>query len=316
MPFLKISLLIFISLAIQSCEKRGIAQKTTLEQQNQDVLKCLKPYAGESKGLFSQNQQSLFTMIAWDNSAKVVSEKIPLSETLYAIRETKEGGSFTGRFYVYQNLSSHSTLLGSLAEFSELRYDYPSLRLLPETKWIESKECVMAGTGVASYWSRYWIILGDGIYERLAVPTSGHQKMSHGEPWRIFTLEPVPKQFSDDEIAFSFSASCELIFAPEGVTETRSIILPERRKTIYFSKGPNDEMILNEKKSELTVREFQILTNTQLTFGTEFWEIYGDDIERIAKGGEAESIRAWIESNNIEGWTIPDKINIAIGRPR
>jgi hypothetical protein len=288
--------------------------KTALGQQSKDVLKCLKPYAGKSKGLFSQDQQSLYTMIAWDSSAKVVSEKIPLSETLYAIRATKEGSSLAGRFKVYQNLNDHPIPLGSVAEFSELRYDYPSLRLLPETKWIESKECVMAGTGVASYWSRYWIIAGDGIYERLAVPSSGHQKMSHGEPWRIFALEPVTKQFSDDEIAFSFSASCELIFAPEGVTESRSIILPERRKTIYFSKGATDEMILNEKKSGITLREFQILTDTQLAFGTEFWEIYGDDLERIAKGGEAESIRAWIESNSSEGWAIPDKIKIAIGR--
>lgn len=253
-------------------------------------------------------------MINWDSSAKVASEKIPLSETLYAIRTTKAGSSFTGRFEVYQNLGDHPKQLGSVADFSELRYDYPSLRLLPETKWLESKECVMAGAGVATYWSRYWFITDDGIYERLAVPTSGQQKMSHGEPWRAFTLEPLPNQFSDDEIAFVFSASCELIYAPEGETESRSIVLPETRKTIYFSIGATGDMILNERKSDLTVREFQILTNTQLAFGTEFWEMFGDDIERIAKGGGADSIRSWIDSNTSERWSIPDKIKLAIGR--
>ena len=148
-------------------------------------------------------------MIAWDSSAKVANEKIPLSETLYAIRATQEGAAYTGRFKVYQNLDDHQIPLGSVSEFSELRYDYPSLRLLPETKWLESTECVMAGTGVATYWSRYWMIAGDGIYERLAVPTSGHQKMNHGEPWRIFALEPAPKE---KVAGFGALAPCEFAY--------------------------------------------------------------------------------------------------------
>lgn len=313
----RIPLLLFLLLAVQSCEKESISPNLAQKSQgltHEEPLKCLEPYNGPLRGLFIQNQQDLYETINWDRSKEIRSEKVQLSQTLYAIRMTEVGSEFTGRFMIYQDLGGQPKPLGSVADCKNLRYDYPSLRMIPKTNWLESGECVMAGTGVATCWSRYWIIKDHGIHERLAVPTSGHQSMGHGTPWCEFALEPVPAQFSDNEIVFTFSASCELIYAPEGVTEASVIVLPEIRRTIYFEKSASGSMSLNEKKSNLTLREFQVLTNAQLEFGTEFWEVYGDDIERIAQGSERESLRAWIDANNSESWDIPDKIRITLSR--
>jgi|GEM_PF-4229665 len=71
-------------------------------------------------------------------------------------------------------------------------------------------------------------------------------------------------------------------------------------------------MLLNERKSSLTGREFQILTNVQLPFGAEFWEVYGSALETIAQGSESQSVRAWIDANDTESWAIPPRIRNAL----
>lgn len=281
-------------------------------KQSTDLMRCLKPYAGPSKGRFTQNQHELYSVVSWDSSAEYLEEKIPLGESMHAIKITKIGSSFTGRFAIYQNSHDQPKLLGTVADFSDLRYDSPSLKLLPGTKWIESRESVMTGTGVATYWSRYWNITDQRIEERLALPILGKQKMSTSEPYRTYALEPITSQFSEDEIAFTFKASCELIYSTEGMTESSSISLPEIHKTIYFSKNSNSTMSLNEKKSQMTLRAFQILTDTQLPFDNDFWEIYADDIEQMAKGNGRESIRAWIDSNSSDIRALPENVKIAI----
>lgn len=295
-----------------SCERQKMKPLSLSQKQSTDQMLCLKPYAGASKGRFSQNQLELYSVVSWDPSAQYLEEKIPLGESMHAIEISKAGSSFTGRFALYENSDKQPKLLGTIADFSELRYDTPSLRLLPGTKWIESRECVMAGTGVATYWSRYWNITDDGIEERLALPIMGKQKMSTSEPCRTFTLEPITSRFSDGEIAFNFNAHCELFYSFEGMTDSSSITLPEIQRTIYFSKNSNGRMDLDEKKSQMTLRDFQILTDTQLTFDDEFWEIYADDIEQMAKGADLESIRAWIDSNRDDIRAIPEKLKIAL----
>ncbi len=311
----KIPLLFVSMLSVLSCEKGEIDPKSA-DQKDQSIihyeaLKCLTPYNGPSKGLFTTNQNDLFTTIAWDRSKEIRSEKLPLNETLFTMKITEVGPSFTGRFLLYRDLGGQSKLLGSVADFKELRYDSPSLRLLPGTRWLESQECVGAGTGIATYWSRFWKIGNDDIQERLALPTKGHQRMSTAAPCQEFTLKPIPSQCSDKVIMFEFRAVCELIVQQDS-SEGISIKLPDIIRTIYFEEDPMSSMILNEEKSGLTLREFQILTNTQLEFGPDFWEIYAYDIEQITQGTDRESVRAWIDSNKTDSWVIPDKIKSAL----
>lgn len=271
-------------------------------------MKCLYPNISG----FDENPENIYKSKIW-NYNSVNREIRSLSDSMIELRFSNGREPYAGRSFVYHLSKNRGNFnfLGVALEYDSVRHEVPTLFCITDTNWIASEQITNAGTGVVEKWSRFWKLdeRSNQIKEYLAVCTYGKQEASTGDPYRFFSLKPDISKFNDSEIAFDFHARCELIYFDEekGAMREDGIKLPNLDRKIIFTINDEGRMILNEKKSQLSLKDFKILSNVQLQYGVDFFAVYGSIINDELKGGNGNAIRSWIRNSKVDEWLMSDK---------
>ncbi len=265
------------------------------------TLKCLNH---DRKSRASMDTETTYVKISWKPPKDLCKQTKFLSEKLLEITVSDQKDPHTGRKILYQlsKNADYLNLVGIFSEYYKVKYSEPDTYLIKGTNWVVSEEVSASGTGLSERWGRYWLLDDRRLREVLAIPVSGKQEMSTEDPVRSYKIEAIPEKCEDSRIYFSIHATCKILY---GDRENESIdlnelLLKDVHGEICFEKDyKTSKFSLNESISTISLSQFRSITNLEMKFDGEFFELYGSEIIKMLNGSLETPVRMWLKYGSI-----------------